>query len=55
MVAFRFGYQVGSCDADALRANAVAAEAAGFDVIHTWDHVGDTKARAHRSTKFSAK
>jgi probable F420-dependent oxidoreductase len=41
MVAFRFGYQVGSCDADALRANAEAAEAAGFDVIHTWDHVGD--------------
>ncbi len=41
MAAFRFGYQVGSCDADELCANAVAAEVAGFDVIHTWDHVGD--------------
>jgi probable F420-dependent oxidoreductase len=41
MVTFRFGYQVGSCDGDELRANAVAAEAIGFDVIHTWDHVGD--------------
>lgn len=41
MTAFRFGYQIGACDADELRANAVAAEAAGFDVIHTSDHVGD--------------
>jgi probable F420-dependent oxidoreductase len=40
-VAFRFGYQVGSCDADELLANAASAEAVGFDVIHTWDHVGD--------------
>jgi probable F420-dependent oxidoreductase len=39
--AFRFGYQLGSGDADQLRANARAAEAAGFDVIHTFDHVGE--------------
>jgi probable F420-dependent oxidoreductase len=41
MSSFRFGYQVGACDAYELRANAVAAEAAGFDVIHTADHIGD--------------
>ncbi len=41
MTVFRFGYQVGSGDADALRASAAGAEAAGFDVIHTYDHVGD--------------
>lgn len=35
----RFGYQVRSCAADELLASAVAAEAAGFDVIHTADHV----------------
>ncbi len=29
------------CSADGLRAQAGAAEEAGFDVIHTWDHVGD--------------
>ncbi len=40
MKSFRFGYQIGTCDAGELRANAVAAEAAGFDVIHTSDHVG---------------
>jgi probable F420-dependent oxidoreductase len=39
--AFRFGYQIPSCAADELVANAVAAEATGFDVIHTSDHVGD--------------
>ena len=37
--AFRFGYQLRSRDADELLADAVAAEAAGFDVIHTFDHV----------------
>jgi probable F420-dependent oxidoreductase len=41
MLPFRFGYQIGACNADELRANAVAAEAAGFDVIHTSDHIGD--------------
>jgi probable F420-dependent oxidoreductase len=39
--AFRFGYQLGSGDADGLLAKAVAAEVAGFDVIHTFDHVGE--------------
>ena len=39
--AFRFGYQLGSGSADELLAEAVAAEAAGFDVLHTFDHVGD--------------
>lgn len=39
---FRFGYQLGSGTADELLASAVAAEAAGFDVIHTSDHVGDS-------------
>lgn len=39
--AFRFGYQLGSGSADEVLAQAVAAEAAGFDVIHTFDHVGD--------------
>jgi probable F420-dependent oxidoreductase len=37
--AFRFGYQLRSRNADELLAEAVAAEAAGFDVIHTFDHV----------------
>lgn len=37
---FRFGYQVGDAfSADELAAAARAAEDAGFDVIHTWDHV----------------
>jgi len=38
---FRFGFQVAQCSADELRSQAHAAEAAGFDVIHTWDHVVD--------------
>ncbi len=41
MTAFRFGYQVGPGDADTLCAAAAGAEAAGFDVIHTCDHVDD--------------
>jgi probable F420-dependent oxidoreductase len=39
--AFRFGYQLGSVDTEELLANARAAEAAGFDVVHTFDHVGE--------------
>src|SRR5207245_6507448 len=39
--AFRFGYQLRSGSADELLADAVAAEDAGFDVLHTFDHVGD--------------
>jgi alkanesulfonate monooxygenase SsuD/methylene tetrahydromethanopterin reductase-like flavin-dependent oxidoreductase (luciferase family) len=39
---FRFGYQFGSGSASELRAGAVAAEAAGFDVFHTSDHVGES-------------
>lgn len=38
---FRFGFQVGQASADELRALARGAEAAGFDVISTWDHVVD--------------
>jgi probable F420-dependent oxidoreductase len=38
---FRFGFQVSECSADELRSQAQAAEGAGFDVIHTWDHVVD--------------
>jgi probable F420-dependent oxidoreductase len=39
---FRFGFQIaGPVDADGLRVSARAAEAAGFDVVHSWDHVGD--------------
>src|SRR3981081_376865 len=41
MRAFRFGFQVRDQSADELRATARAAEAAGFDVISTWDHVVD--------------
>src|SRR5919206_1215026 len=41
MRAFRFGFQIGRLSADDLRALARTAEAAGFDVIHTWDHVVD--------------
>jgi probable F420-dependent oxidoreductase len=38
---FRFGLQIGRTSADELRGLARNAEAAGFDVIHTWDHVVD--------------
>src|SRR5919108_6517948 len=38
---FRFGFQVRQAQAAELRAQAQAAEAAGFDVISTWDHVVD--------------
>lgn len=38
---FRFGYQVTRGDGDDLRQQARQAEAAGFDVISTWDHVSD--------------
>jgi probable F420-dependent oxidoreductase len=38
---FRFGFQVAECSADELRSQARAAEEAGFDVMHTWDHVVD--------------
>jgi alkanesulfonate monooxygenase SsuD/methylene tetrahydromethanopterin reductase-like flavin-dependent oxidoreductase (luciferase family) len=39
MCPFRFGLQIGRGSADDLRGLARDAEAAGFDVIHTWDHV----------------
>jgi probable F420-dependent oxidoreductase len=38
---FRFGYQVREGSAAEVRTQAIAAEDAGFDVIHTWDHVVD--------------
>ena len=38
---FRFGFQVRRASAAELREQAQAAEAAGFDVISTWDHVVD--------------
>ncbi|HVA44495.1 MAG TPA: TIGR03621 family F420-dependent LLM class oxidoreductase [Acidimicrobiales bacterium] len=38
---FRFGFQIRECSAAELRSQAVAAEEAGFDVLHTWDHVVD--------------
>lgn len=38
---FRFGYQLRECTADELRPIARDAEGAGFDVLHTFDHVGD--------------
>jgi len=38
---FRFGFQVTGCSPDELRRQARAAEDAGFDVMHTWDHVVD--------------
>ena len=38
---FRFGFQVAECSADELRSQARAAEEAGFDVMHSWDHVVD--------------
>ena len=36
---FRFGLQIGQTSANELRIQARAAEDAGFDVVHTWDHV----------------
>jgi probable F420-dependent oxidoreductase len=36
---FRFGYQVRDTSAEQLRDDARRAEAAGFDVLHTYDHV----------------
>ena len=41
MHAFRFGFQVRQASAGELRDLARQAEDAGFDVIHTWDHVVD--------------
>ena len=41
MRAFRFGFQIRECSATELRSLARAAEEAGFDVLHTWDHVGE--------------
>src|ERR671938_1184484 len=38
---FRFGFQLRQASADELRELARRAEAAAFDVIHTWDHVVD--------------
>jgi probable F420-dependent oxidoreductase len=38
---FRFGFQVAECSADELRSQARTAEEAGFDVMHSWDHVVD--------------
>jgi alkanesulfonate monooxygenase SsuD/methylene tetrahydromethanopterin reductase-like flavin-dependent oxidoreductase (luciferase family) len=38
---FRFGIQIGQVSADELRTLARAADDAGFDVMHTWDHVVD--------------
>jgi probable F420-dependent oxidoreductase len=39
---FRFGYQYRDGSAGELRERARAAEAAGFDVVSSWDHVSDT-------------
>ncbi len=39
MRSFRFGYQARDGSADELRDQARRAEAAGFDVIHTYDHL----------------
>jgi probable F420-dependent oxidoreductase len=36
---FRFGYQTRGGTPDELRDQARRAEAAGFDVVHTWDHL----------------
>jgi probable F420-dependent oxidoreductase len=39
---FRFGFQLaGTVDADELRSSAQQAEAAGFDVVHSSDHLGE--------------
>ena len=41
MRSLRFGHQLaGAADGAELVARARAAEAAGFDVVHTWDHLG---------------
>ncbi len=40
MRSFRFGLQIGNEPADELLSNVQAAEAAGFDVVHTSDHIG---------------
>jgi hypothetical protein len=37
---FRFGYQVRAATADELRQEARSAEEAGFDVLCTFDHLG---------------
>ena len=37
---FRFGFQLGDEPADELLDRARSAEAAGFDVLHTSDHIG---------------
>ena len=37
---FRFGLQLSGTDVRATVATARRAEAAGFDVLHTFDHVG---------------
>jgi probable F420-dependent oxidoreductase len=39
---FRFGYQYRTGTPDELRSMAVDAEAAGFDVVSSWDHVGES-------------
>lgn len=36
---YRFGYQLDAATAEEVAAKARAVEAAGFDVLHTWDHV----------------
>ena len=38
---FRFGYQLRDCEPSELRSIAQDVERAGFDVLHTFDHVGD--------------
>ena len=40
MQPFRFGYQLGDEPLDGLIAEVQAAEATGFDVVHTSDHIG---------------
>ena len=40
MQPFRFGYQLGDEPIDELIAGVQAADAAGFDVVHTSDHIG---------------
>lgn len=39
---FRFGLQLPATDLNGAVATAVRAEAAGFDVVHTCDHLGDS-------------